>query len=232
MEKVFKKFHELFTERYAKQSVLQMGEDTVRYDFFRAVLDELKIENWEMNVEFPVVDNAYVSNLNEKSKRKESPVIDLLINSENEKSIYEFGFFRKNSVDNSSINVTEKTFKMFNDFLRLALQKFYTTDGKNAYFICVADEKIIGSKYTKIREIEEFPAVEYNLNSELLLEIKNIYKSSKEINEKFLNALLKENGIDSINAKLIFKAELNSCPELGNLNAKILIYKITNNLKS
>jgi hypothetical protein len=121
MEQVFKKFHELFTERYAKQSVLQMGEDTVRYDFFRAVIDELKIENWEMNVEFPVVDKAYVSNLNEKSKRKESPVIDLFINSENEKSIYEFGFFRKNSVDNSSINVTEKTFKMFNDFLRLAL---------------------------------------------------------------------------------------------------------------
>ena len=226
MVNVFEKFYELFSERYSKQSVLTMGEDSVRYDFFRAIIEEMKIENWEINVEFPISENAFLSNLHENSKRKESPVIDLFINSSKEKSIYEFGFFRRNSEDKSNINVTEKTFKMFNDFLRLALQKFYANKIEEAYFVCVADEKILGSKYNKISEIGVFPSKEYLINIELLGHIKELYKSSKEISDKFLKAFEAEKNINTIKAELFFDKNLNA-NNLGNLKAKILIYKIT-----
>ncbi len=70
------------------------------------------------------------------------------------------------------------------------------------------------------------------INYELLSDIKNIYKSSKEINEKFLKAFQNEKAFNTIKAELCFEEELYANANNGNLNAKILIYKITNNLKS
>lgn len=229
MDDVFKRFSELFELRYSKISSIMLGEDSVRYDFFEAIKKETQIKNWEINLEYPINKNAFISDKNEKSKREQNPQIDLYINSDEVNLIAEFGFFRRNSVKDSTINVTEKTFKMFNDIIRLALHNYFEKEKNDAYFVCVADEKMLDKGYNKIK-LPKFPGEIYEITVDLLNEIKDKYKTSNEtIQDKFLKKFyeLNRNNKITISANLICEKKLNRSND--NLNAKILFYKITIN---
>lgn len=73
----------------------------------------------------------------------------------------EFGFFRENNNPKGTINKTAKAVKMFNDMLRLSLYKHFTA--YPAYFICVADYKMIGHQIRN-KYVGSFPSNYYITN--------------------------------------------------------------------
>lgn len=225
MEKVFTRYKELFHQRYGKVSSLNMGEDSIRYDFFLA-LQEMKVLNpWEIQLEHPLHLDSFVSNLHENSKRKEKPQVDLMIDTDTVKMCVEFAFFRRNSNPESNIKVTENTFKMINDFMRLALHSHNVKC--KSYFICVADSKMLGRQLWD-KTFEIFPSLQYKFDHEsLLVLVENFKSGKKQINDKFLNKL-KELNL-TIVANLIYNEAVTT--ELNPLETRILIWEVVSEKK-
>jgi len=224
MTDVFNEFTRLFEERYKRVSVLNMGEDSVRYDFFQALQTIKHLQPWDLQLEYPIHESAFVRTDVPGRKRNEKPQIDLFVDTPEVKLCAEFGMFRRNSNDNGTIAQTENTFKMFNDFIRLALHAhFHVCD---AYFVCVADRCMLHHQ-PNIREIPSFPGKSYSLGVDLLKKIEP-YKCAKVLDRKFLN---KKSELElSIDAILIHDLDIHS--ELNPFETKILVWRVSSEIRS
>src|ERR1051326_2595915 len=120
MENVFNRFQKLFTERCNRIPLLNLREDSIRYDFFYAVTEIKKLNPWDIQLENSIDKNSFIQRNNRSSKRSENPQIDLVI--DKLKICAEFGLFRRNKNENGNINKTARTVKMLNDMIRLGLE--------------------------------------------------------------------------------------------------------------
>jgi hypothetical protein len=179
--KVFEKYKLLLSERCNKIKLLDLGEDSIRYDFFIALSEVLKLRPSDIQLEYSIHKSAFKERKNKNSKRKEKPQIDLIIETFEYKLNVEFGLFRQNSNENGNINKTARIVKMLNDMIRLALDSYYTK--RDAYFVCVADDKMIGHQLQS-KLIGKFPS-DYQINNELIKNQKG--KRTSDFDERFLS---------------------------------------------
>lgn len=226
MRNTLNDFKNSFEMRFNQQSILDLGEDSVRYDFFVALMNNYNLQPHEIQVEFPINSNAFTSNPHPNAKRGENPQVDLYCPHPNKALTAEFGLFKRNSNPNSSINATEKVFKMLNDMLRLALNKIYHEN--ESFFICIADSTILGLQMRN-NILPAFPAELYSFNyNNINTWIKNIKSANSNFDSRFVD---KANilGI-SIQAKLIFNEKILNPPApldiTNNFLTKALVYKI------
>src|SRR5665213_3221959 len=163
---VFEEHHRLFVERFERCLMTSISEDAIRYDFFVALINKLKLSPWQINIETPISADTYVSTKNTLSHRMENPKIDLNFVIDGRESNFEFALFKRNGNIKSQIDATARTYKMFNDFMRLAILNSIKPKS-NSYFICVADKKILGYNHSH-ESVPLFPAEAYHLTPELM----------------------------------------------------------------
>lgn len=232
MRTTFNDFKVNFENRFNNQSILDLGEDSVRYDFFIAFMNRFKLNPWDIQVEFPINSNAYIPNPNPNSKRKENPQIDFYCMHPNKVITAEFGLFKRNSNPDGVVNSAEKIFKMLNDMLRLSLNKLYMPN--ESFFICVADSKILG---TKMRNniLPAFPSPLYTFDyNDINNWLRNIKSAKSKFDSRFVH---KANQLRlTISAELIYnQAILNPGAPLNitnNLETRVLVYKINGTNKN
>ena len=226
MINTFNEFKMNFERRFNLQSILDLGEDSVRYDFFIALMNNNNLQAHDIQVEYPIQNNSFVSNLNPNSKRQENPQIDLLCSHPNKVMTAEFGIFKRNSNPNGSVNVTEKVFKMLNDMLRLSLNQIYYPN--ESFFICVADSKILGAQMRN-NILPAFPATGYSFNYlDINTWIRDLKSAETIFDKRFVD---KANILQlSINAELIFNEIIQNPDQslltTNNLETRALDYKI------
>jgi hypothetical protein len=231
MNSILNNFKTRFEKRFKEQSILNLGEDSVRYDFFTALMYGLKVDSHRIQVEFPINQLAFVSTPNPNSKRNENPQIDLFLAQENINLSAEFGLFKRNSNLEGSINTTEKVFKMLNDMLRLSLNSFYQPN--EAYFICVADSKILGAQMRDIA-LPQFPAEFYSFDYQDLNDWIRLLKSADSAFDK--RFVSKANMLEHrIEAELIYNEQIENptfevIPE-NILETRVIAYRIESNNK-
>lgn len=219
MEEVFARFKELYEKRFQSVPVMDMGEDSVRYDFFLALKEVKNLNSWDIQLEYPINKKSFIERNNINRKRNEKPQVDLLVNNQKLNITCEFGLFRHNSNLNGTINKTDRLFKMLNDFLRLKMHSYFSEC--TGYFICVADEKMLKHQLRN-KKLNPFPSKNYEFNYSQLIEIIGETKNELDIRfvEKFkeLNLTLK--------AELIYNKNIVS--EINTLETKILVWEIIN----
>lgn len=219
MQNVFEYFRDLFEKRYSQYSVLELGEDSIRYDFFSALTTKLNMNPWEIQLEYPLHNDTFLPRQNEKRKRNEKPQVDLRVKNANNNFCVEFAFFKRNKVDGSPGNDTAYTFKILNDMMRLGLQSHVTN--AEAYFICVADEIMLGKRLTRT-DLPKFPADLYRFDHPSLTDIMSRYKSAKIIDERFHKKLLEFNV--TIIAEKVFDELVKS--GINKMETRALVWKI------
>jgi len=192
----------------------------VRYDFFYSLIEILKLNPWDIQLEHPIHSESFIPRENAKRKRDEKPQIDLWVEKGDIRICFEFAIFKRNKVDRSPINDTEYAFKVLNDFLRLGLHAYLTRS--EAYFVCVADAMMLGRQLSS-KKIPAFPGGKYEFNHLGLTDIMVGYISSKKIDIRF-HSKLKEHNL-KIKADLVFNELLESA--LNKLETRVLIWKIT-----
>ncbi len=219
MQTVFESFRDLFEKRYSQYSVLELGEDSIRYDFFSALTTKLKLNPWEIQLEYPLHNDTFLPRQNEKRKRDEKPQVDMWVKNADNNFCVEFAFFKRNKVDGSPGNDTEYAFKILNDIMRLGLQSYITKS--EAYFVCIADEIMLCKRLSRTN-LPAFPADSYRFDYTLLTDIMSRYKSAKKIDERFQKKLLELNL--TINAEKVFDKLVKS--EINKMETKALVWKI------
>jgi len=215
-KKIFEKYKSLFSERCNKIRLLDVGEDSIRYDFFIALSEVLKLSPSDIQLEYSIHKSAFKERKNKNSKRKEKPQIDLIIDTPEHKLNVEFGLFRQNSNENGTINKTARTVKMLNDMIRLALDSYYTN--REAYFICVADDKMIGHQLQS-KLLGKFPS-DYRFNNDL---VKNqMEKRTNAFDKRFLSVF---DELDlEINCKIIYNKKIEA--KLVNRETRIIAWNV------
>jgi hypothetical protein len=187
MRDTFELFRDLFENRYQKISVLDLGEDSVRYDFFIACMETLKLKPWEIQLEHAVPPNSFKPRENVKRKRDEKPQIDLWIDAGKNKIGFEFAFFKRNKVDGSRINYTEYIFKVLNDMMRLTLNAELTQS--KAYFVCVADQTMLGRQLWD-KQLPMFPAEQYIFDANKPVQLcAGLISAKNRLDERFIYKL-------------------------------------------
>lgn len=214
--KVFDRYKKVFSERCNKIKLLDLGEDSIRYDFFVALSDIENLSPSDIQLEFSIHKSAFTERQNQNSKRKEKPQIDLVVDTQKHKLNFEFGLFRQNSNEDGSINKTARTVKMLNDMIRLALDSYFTK--RDAYFICVADDKMLGHQLQS-KLLDRFPS-NYIINKELVQKQKE--KKTSDFDDRFLNVF---NKLDiEITSKIVFNEEV--VAKQINRETRIIIWNI------
>ncbi len=213
---IFDSYKKLFEERCGKIKLLDLGEDSVRYDFFIALSEIEKLKPCDIQLEYSIHKSAFKERLNKKSKRKEKPQIDLVVETEQRKLNFEFGLFRQNSNEEGSINKTARTVKMINDMIRLAVDSHFTN--RESYFICVADDKMLGHQLQS-KILGKFPS-DYVINKELIKKQKE--KKTSDFDDRFLAVF---NELDlSIKSKIIFNRKVEA--KLINRETRIIVWNV------
>jgi hypothetical protein len=203
MEELFLEFQSQFTNRINHyKNFNSFGEDSIRYDFFNALVKFFGIEPCEIQLEFPMPNTQFESKLiSEKKGRGRhdfKPEVDLLVKNSTKNSegiIVEFAYFRK---PEKAVNQdkTGKHGKILNEIFRLSLMKNHKVfNDFHCYFICVTDEEMIN--YGKIGTRGSTPEG-----------IRDHY----ELDETYLNKL-KSTALGKIDSKFRIKCEsLNLIP--------------------
>ena len=213
---VFEKYKNLLQERINKISFLEIREDSIRYDFFVALSKIEKLIPSDIQLEYSIHKSAYLPRDNKQSKRNENPQIDLVVDTSTNKLNFEFGLFRRNSNENGSIDKTAKTIKMINDMIRLALDSKFTN--RDSYFICVADEKILGHQLQS-KIIDAFPS-KYLIDKGLIQKMKQL-KTSR-LDNRFINKLCE---LDlKINCDIIFNEKIEAISL--DLETRVIVWKV------
>jgi hypothetical protein len=194
-----------------------LGEDSIRYDFFIAISQIENLRPSDIQLEYSIHKSAFKERLNEKSKRKEKPQIDLVIETTNQKFNFEFGLFRQNSNEEGSINKTARTVKMLNDMIRLALDSYFTK--RESYFICVADDKILRHQLQS-KILGKFPS-DYIIDNELIRKQKE--KKTSDFDDRFLSVF--EELDLKINSKIVYNEKMKA--KLINRETRIIIWNVT-----
>ena len=216
-QEVITRFKELFDNRCDLYPLLNFGEDSVRYDFFFAASEVYKLKPWQIQLEYAMNKEAYNLRGNVNSKRKEKPMLDLIIHEKNINFCVEFALFRQNSNDDGSINVTERTIKMTNDMLRLALEGHYSK--REAYFVCVADDKMLGHQL-RSKALGQFPS-DYDITSTTVNTISKL--TCGELDARFMSKFISHKS--KIKAKLIYNEEV--IGEKIKIETRLLVWKVS-----
>lgn len=167
MEEVLKVYKKLFTERCDNIPLLDMGEDSIRYDFFIAISKVMNLRNYDIMLESAISKEAYIPRvLSPRTMRKQKPKMDMVIDKLD--FCAEFGLFKQNSNEEGTIDKTDRLIKTLNDMIRLGIVSKLT--GRNAYFICVADSKMLGHQL-QTKRLKQFPD-NYIITSDLVDELK------------------------------------------------------------
>ena len=218
-DKVFHKYKELLTKRLDKINLLQIGEDSIRYDFFVALSEVEKLEPSDIQLEYKIDSDAFIPRDIANSKRKEKPILDLVVDTDKIRINFEFALFRQNSNVNGTINQTYRTVKMLNDMIRLGLDSYYSK--RDSYFICVADKKMLGHQL-RSELIGIFPS-NYVITKKI---IKNQQTTkTRNFDERFVNVLYREN--IQINSHIVFNEEI--LAKKINMETRVIVWKITYN---
>lgn len=220
MQNTFEIFRDLFEERYRRISVLDLGEDSVRYDFFSALKESLNLRPWEIQLEHAVHPQSFKPRENAKRKRDEKPQIDLWFEDANQRVGVEFAIFKCNKGDGSRINNTEYIFKVLNDMMRLALNAELTNS--KAYFVCIADSSMLG-KQLRNKQLPAFPGAEYTFDVDKLQGlIDTMISAKKRLDERFIYKLREMNM--KVTGQLVYDERVES--ETNPLETKALIWEI------
>ena len=221
---VFNEFKNNFERRFQKQSILDLGEDSLRYDFFVALMNVFSLKSHDIQVEVPIHKETFIERNTPGSKRKESPQIDLFSKIGDRGITVEFGIFKRNSNINASINQTESVFKILNDMLRLSLNQNYTDC--DAYFVCVADEKLIGKKL-RGNMFPAFPPQKYEFNhSNIESWVQSIKSAESKFDDRFFPKASELRLL--INASLIYDEKILNPTNISSnsLETRIIVYKV------
>lgn len=199
MDEIFKTYKKLFTQRCHNIPLLEIGEDSVRYDFFTALTEVKNLKNYEIVLESAINSEAYIPReVSPNTLRKQKPKMDIVIDKLN--ICAEFGLFRQNSNEEGTINKTNRLIKTLNDMIRLGLESNFTR--RKAYFICVADSKMLGHRLQSKR-LGAFPS-NYQIDLDLVNEL--CLKKTSDFDRRFINKMQELNL--SFNAKLILNEEI------------------------
>ena len=177
-----------------------MREDFVRYDFFYALTEVKKLNPWDIQLENSIDKKSFFQRNNEASKRTENPQMDLVVDKNGLRMCAEFGLFRQNKNEDGNINQTARTVKMLNDMIRLGLESFHAK--RNAYFIGVADDKMLGHQL-KSKIIGKFPS-HYVITKEIISE--QLKNKTSAFDDRFLNRFHEMKV--SVKSDLIFNEEI------------------------
>ncbi len=217
-KEVYKKYHELLSKRLEIKPLLKIKEDIIRYDFFIALAEIENLNSWDIWLESDIHEESFKNRNNKDSKRKESPQLDLVVESKNLNICIEFGLFRQNSNENGTINKTAKTVKMLNDMIRVGLDSFFTK--RKAYFICIADDKILGHQLNS-KIIGKFPS-DYAITKEVIA--KQLEMKTSDFDERFLKVFFERN--IELKAKIIFDNPFEG--EKIKRETRVIIWEIEN----
>ncbi|WP_367755825.1 hypothetical protein [Flavobacterium sp. WC2430] len=199
MNEIFEVYKELFTKRCHYIPLLEMGEDSVRYDFFTATTTVKNLENYDIVLESEINKLAYIPRqLSPNTLRKQKPKMDMVIDKLN--VCAEFALFKQNSNEQGTINKTNRLIKTLNDMIRLGLESNFTR--RNAYFICVADSKMLGHQLQSKR-LGKFPS-DYHITLDLVNEL--CLKKTSAFDKRFINKMQQLNL--SFSAKLILNEQI------------------------
>lgn len=105
-----------------------LGEGSIRYDFFAALMETYHFRPCQIHLEVPLNPQTFILSKEKISFRKKKPLIDLVVLEPDLHLSVEFGLFRQNSNEDGTINQTAH---------------FTSSVG---LFVCVADHKMIGHR--------------------------------------------------------------------------------------
>ena len=192
-------------------------EKTLYVITFLLLFSEIeKLKPSDIQLEYSINKSAFKERLNKNSKRKEKPQIDLVVETEKLKLNIEFGLFRQNSNEEGNINKTARTVKMLNDMIRLAIDSHFTK--WESYFICVADNKMLGHQL-KSKILGKFPS-DYEINKELIKKQKE--KKTSDFDERFLTIFYRLNL--TIKSKIVFNQKVEA--KLINRETRIITWNV------
>lgn len=164
LEQLFDNYKRLLEERLDKYRLLHIGEDTIRYDFFAALMETYGLKPSQIQLEVAINGQCFIPLGEAIAYRKEKPLIDLVVMEPELNISVEFGLFRQNSNEKGAINKTARIVKMLNDMIRVSLETYFT--GTLGYFICVADYKMLGHQMRN-NVIDRFPS-NYLITNEII----------------------------------------------------------------
>ena len=216
-KQVYDKYKTLFEERCDKIKLLDIGEDSIRYDFFIAISEIEKLKPSDIQLEYSIHKSAFKKRLNKNSKRKEKPQIDLVVATTKQNLNIEFGLFRQNSNEEGSINKTARTVKMLNDMIRLALDSYFTK--RESYFICKKKKKMLGHQL-RSNILGKFPS-DYEINAEIIRRQKE--KKTSKFDERFLS-VFKDLDL-TIKSRIVYNEKVEA--KLINRETRLIIWNIT-----
>ncbi|MDQ1855794.1 hypothetical protein [Chryseobacterium sp. WLY505] len=200
MKVLFENYKELLEERLNHKTLLSIGEDSIRYDFFLALLKTYNLKPYQIEIEVALNPNCFIPNLNEKSKRSEKPMIDLVLNTSSLKICAEFGLFRQNSNKDGTIDKTKRTVKMINDMIRASLHSEF--EANKSFFICVADKKMLGHKMRN-NFIGKFPS-DYIISNDFIKH--QLQQRTNKFDHRFLAVFSPLN--KNIKSRVVYNEEL------------------------
>jgi hypothetical protein len=226
MEKAIKEFERIFTERILHyKNFNSFGEDSIRYDFFNALINIYNLKPYQFQLEFPIPIEQFENKIKKENsgrgRHEYKPEVDLLIdpiNSFDVGIVAEFAYFRKPEKAKNQ-DKTGKHGKIFNEIFRLALMKNHQQfNNYKCYLICVTDDEMInyakeGTRGSTPIGIQD----EYLLNHDFLRKIKST--AIGKIDDKFKLKVAELSITPS--AKRIFNIKSKS-----NLNWEIWVWEI------
>ncbi|SMG51654.1 hypothetical protein [Sphingobacterium psychroaquaticum] len=216
LEVLFSNYKNLLQERLDRYRLLHICEDSVRYDFFSALIETYGLRPSQIQIEVPINEKCFNSRNNDKAFRKEKPLIDLVVKEEFLNISAEFGLFRQNSNEDGTINQTYRTVKMLNDMIRVSLEANFT--GTRGFFICVADHKMLGHQMNS-KIIDSFPSNYYITTALIEHQLK---QKTNNFDHRFLQ-IFKNEGRNIV-SKLIFDESLKA--KLVMHETKLLIWEV------
>lgn len=164
MESLIQNYKSLLEERLNRRPLLLIGEDSIRYDFFVALMETYGLRPSQIHIEVPINGQTFVPARERISFRNEKPLIDLVVVESELKISVEFGLFKQNSNENGAINKTARLVKMLNDMIRVSLEAYFTNT--KGLFICVADHKMLGHQI-RSNIVGRFPSC-YTITNDII----------------------------------------------------------------
>jgi hypothetical protein len=217
MQELLTNYKKLLEERLDRYRLLNIGEDTIRYDFFSAILQTYNFRPAQIQIEVPINAQCFIPLVDKNSKRKEKPLIDLVVAEPELNISVEFGLFRQNTNEDGSINKTARTVKMLNDMVRVALETNFTQ--AKGLFICVADHKILGHQMTS-KIIGRFPS-DYLISNKIITH--QLQQKTNHFDRRFLSVFSPMNR--NIKSTLIFNERLEA-QQIKN-ETRLLIWEVS-----
>lgn len=151
MDELFELYQTFLAARLqAHGSFTSFGEDSIRYDFYAAIMRLYGLEPHQIILEQPIPPSQFEQRVREvargRGRHEDKPEFDLRVDPVglmNEGLIVEFGYFRTPEFA-SNQDKPGKHGKLLNELFRLALLKhFRLYNNHRCFFICVTDSEMI-----------------------------------------------------------------------------------------